>query len=43
MKYLAASALFLFGVTACAGPGGVSPSGGLMYQVPGTQSVVYVD
>lgn len=42
MNNLAASALLLFGVTACAGPGAVSPSGGLMYQVPGTQSVVYV-
>jgi hypothetical protein len=42
MKYLAASALFLFGLAACAGPGGVSPSGGLMYRVPDSPSVVYV-
>ncbi len=42
MKYLAASALLLFGLAACAGPGGVSPSGGLMYRVPDSPSVVYV-
>lgn len=42
MKYLTASALALFLVTACAGPGGVAPSGGLMYRVPGTPSVVYL-
>ena len=42
MKYLAASALLLFGFAACAGPGGVSPSGGLMYRVPDSPSVVYV-
>ncbi len=42
MKYLAASALLLFGLTACAGPGGVSPSAGLMYRVPDSPSVVYV-
>ncbi|MCK5652548.1 MAG: hypothetical protein KAJ42_14265 [Gemmatimonadetes bacterium] len=42
MKYLAASALFLFALAACAGPGGVGPSGGLMYRVPDSPSVVYV-
>jgi len=42
MKYAAASALLLFGLAACAGPGAVSPSGGLMYQVPESPSVVYV-
>lgn len=42
MKYVAESALLLFGLAACAGPGGVSPSGGLMYQVPESPSVVYV-
>ncbi len=42
MKYVAASALLLFGLAACAGPGGVSPRGGLMYQVPESPSVVYV-
>ena len=42
MKIVAASALFLFGLAACAGPGAVSPSGGLMYQVPESPSVVYL-
>jgi len=42
MKYAAASALLLFGLAACAGPGAVVPSGGLMYQVPESPSVVYV-
>jgi len=42
MKYLATSALLLMGMAACAGPGSVSPSGGLMYGVPETPSVVYV-
>ena len=42
MKYVAVSALLLFGLAACAGPGGVSPSRGLMYQVPESPSVVYV-
>ena len=41
MKYVAASALLFFGFAACAGPGGVSPSGGLMYRVPDSPSVVY--
>jgi hypothetical protein len=42
MKYVAATALLIFGMAACAGPGGVSPSGGLMYRVPESPSVVYV-
>lgn len=42
MKYVAASAILLFGLAACSGPGGVTPSGGLMYTVPATSSVVYV-
>ena len=42
MKYVAASAILLFGLSACSGPGTVSPSGGLMYTVPATSSVVYV-
>ncbi len=42
MKYAAAFALLLFGLAACAGPGAVVPSGGLMYQVPESPSVVYV-
>jgi hypothetical protein len=42
MKYLATATLFLVGMAACAGPGSVSPSGGLMYGVPETPSVVYV-
>jgi len=42
MKSVAASALALFGLAACAGPGGISPSGGLMYRVPDTPSVVYL-
>lgn len=42
MKSVAATIVLLLGLTACAGPGGVSPRGGLMYQVPGTPSVVYL-
>jgi hypothetical protein len=42
MKYLAGFALVLFGLASCSGPGGVSPSGGLMYQLPASPSVVYV-
>ncbi len=42
MKYVAFSAILLFGLSACSGPGAVSPSGGLMYTVPATSSVVYV-
>jgi hypothetical protein len=42
MKYVAASAILLFGLAACSGPAGVTPSGGLMYTVPATSSVVYV-
>jgi len=41
MKYVALSALLLFSMAACAGPGAVTPSKGLMYEVPGTPSVVY--
>jgi len=42
MKHLAAFSVVLFGLAACAGPGGVSPSGGLMYRVPEAPSVVYL-
>ena len=42
MKSVAASFVLLFALTACAGPGGMGPGGGLMYQVPETPSVVYV-
>jgi hypothetical protein len=42
MKHVAAFALFLFGLAACAGPGAVTPSGGLMYKVPEAPSVVYI-
>jgi hypothetical protein len=42
MKPAAASLVLLLGLTACAGPGGTSPSGGLMYRVPESPSVVYV-
>ena len=42
MKYVAASAILFFGIAACSGPGGVNPSGGLMYSVPETPSVVYI-
>ena len=41
MKYVAASALVLFGLAACAGPGGVAPDRGLMYEMPETPTVVY--
>lgn len=41
MKFAPAFVLLFFGAVACAGPGGVSPSGGLMYKVPETTSVVY--
>ena len=42
MKYVAISALLLFGMAACAGPGAVTPKKGLMYEMPETSSVVYV-
>lgn len=42
MKSVATSFILLLGLTACAGPGGTSPGGGLMYQVPETPSVVYL-
>ncbi len=42
MKRVAVSILFLIAVAACAGPAGVSPGGGLMYQVPDPATVVYV-
>jgi hypothetical protein len=41
MKRLAVFSLLVFGLAACSGPGAVSPTGGLMYQVPGTPSLVY--
>jgi hypothetical protein len=42
MKYVAASALLLFGMAACSGPGAVTPRGGLMYELPETPTLVYV-
>ena len=42
MKRVAVSILFLIAAAACAGPGGVSPGGGLMYRVPDPAAVVYV-
>jgi len=42
MKRLTPFFLLLFGLSACAGPGGVAPSGGLSYKVPDTPSLVYV-
>jgi len=41
MKRNATSLLLLLGMTACAGPGGAGPDGGLMYRIPETPSVVY--
>lgn len=41
MKNGAAVSLILFGLAACSGPGGVSPSGGLMYRVPEPANAVY--
>ena len=41
-KTVSSSALVLFAVTACAGPGGPSPGGGLRYAVPETPSLTYV-
>ena len=42
MKYVTASALVLFGLAACSGPGAVTPRGALMYQVPSPPSVKYL-
>ena len=42
MKYSTLSALLILGLAACSGPAAVTPSGGLMYRVPTTPSVVYV-
>lgn len=42
MKSAAASFILLLGLTACAGLGGTSPGGGLIYRVPENPSVVYV-
>ncbi|MFC1575153.1 hypothetical protein ACFL5A_00715 [Gemmatimonadota bacterium] len=42
MKQAVASFVLLVGLAACAGPGGMSPSGGLMYQVPAAADVVYL-
>jgi hypothetical protein len=42
MKKVTSSFLLLFGLAACAGPGGVAPGGGLLYQVPETPSLTYV-
>jgi hypothetical protein len=42
MKSVAATFVLFLGLAACAGPGGMSPGGGLMYQVPESPSVVYL-
>lgn len=42
MKNGAAVSVLLFGLAACGGPGGMSPSGGLMYRVPDPANAVYV-
>lgn len=42
MKNPVAYVLLFFGLAACAGPGGVSPSGGLLYRAPDATPVVYV-
>jgi hypothetical protein len=42
MKSPALSFALLLGVSACAGPGGTSPDGGLVYRVPESPSVTYV-
>ena len=34
MRAATASLILLYGLAACAGPGGPSPRGGLMYEVP---------
>lgn len=42
MKRTVASIALLWGLSACAGPGAVGPSGGLMYQVPEAPTVTYL-
>ena len=42
MKYVAATALLLFGLAACSGPGAVSPRKALVYEMPGTPTLIYV-
>ena len=42
MKWAKVSIVFFAGVSACAGPGGIAPGGGLMYRVPDPASVEYV-
>jgi hypothetical protein len=42
MKSLCTSLVLLFCLSACAGPGGVAPSGGLMYRLSEPATAVYV-
>jgi hypothetical protein len=42
MKRLSASLILFLGLTACAGPGGMGPGGGLTYTVPDNPSLVYL-
>ncbi len=42
MRFAVASVFLLFGLAACAGPGGVSPTPGLMYGVPQPATLVYL-
>jgi hypothetical protein len=42
MKNVAGSVLLLLGLSACAGPGGVEPGGGLMYRISEVSTAVYV-
>lgn len=42
MKRAAAFIVFVAGLSACAGPGGIAPGGGLAYRVPDPASVEYV-
>jgi len=42
MKRISTSFVLLLGITACAGPGGMGPGGGLMYRVPDNPSLVYL-
>ena len=42
MKKIVASFAVILGLAACAGPGGMGPGGGLMYQVPDNPTVVYL-